>query len=133
LRALGLTNAKAESIVGAARAIDSGALDGAALAREENETVIARLSDLRGVGRWTAEWVLMLHFGRRDVFAAADLFLRAVVSKYYLGVERAAEPEVRAVARERWGGWESYASLYLLAGMRAGSITLKGGPVLSSK
>jgi len=125
LRALGMNGAKALSIVEAARAVESGALDPAALAREDNEGAIARLSTLRGVGRWTAEWVLMLHFGRTDVFAAADLFLRGAVAKYYNGGAPLPEREVRAVARERWGEWASYAALYFLAGMRAGSVTLK--------
>ncbi|HLL77294.1 MAG TPA: AlkA N-terminal domain-containing protein [Pyrinomonadaceae bacterium] len=132
LRALGLTNAKAVSIVEAARAICGGALDDAGLEKEDNETVVARLSNLRGVGRWTAEWVLMLYFGRTDVFAAADLFLRGAIAKYYNDGEPMKEREVRAVAAERFGEWGSYAALYLLAGMRSGSVTLKPGRVLSS-
>jgi DNA-3-methyladenine glycosylase II len=132
LRALGLTNAKAVSIVEAARAIDGGALNHVELEKEDNETVVARLSNLRGVGRWTAEWVLMLHFGRTDVFAAADLFLRGAIAKYYNDGAALKEQEVRAVARERFGAWGAYAALYLLAGMRAGSVSLKPGRVLSS-
>ncbi len=125
LRALGLTNAKAVSIVEAARAISEGALDAGELEKEDNETVVARLSNLRGGGRWTAEWVLMLHFGRTDVFAAADLFLRGVVIKYYNGGEALNEREIRALAEKRWGAHQSYSALYFLAGMRAGTITLK--------
>ena len=133
LRALGLTGAKAQSIVEVARAVESGALDGDALAREDNESIVARLSALRGVGRWTAEWVLMLHFGRTDIFAAADLFLRGAVVKYYNGGVPMSEREIRAFAQERWGEWQTYAALYFLAGMRAGSITLKPERVLLSK
>lgn len=132
LRALGLSNAKATCIVEVARACAAGELDSATLAREDNETVIARLSRLRGIGRWTAEWVLMLHFGRTDVFAAADLFLRGVVVKYYNGGAALGEREIRAFARERWGAHQSYSALYFLAGMRAGTITLKAERVLSS-
>lgn len=132
LRAMGLTNAKAAGIVGAARAITDGALVADELEKEDNESVVARLSNLRGVGRWTAEWVLMLHFGRRDVFAAADLFLRGAIAKYYNNGSPLKEQEVRAVAAERFGAWGAYAALYLLAGMRAGSVTLKPGRVLSS-
>ena len=132
LRALGLTNAKAASIVAAAREIDEGALTASELEKEDNETAVARLSKLRGVGRWTAEWVLMLHFGRRDVFAAADLFLRGAIAKYYNGGAPLPEREVRAVATDRFGAWGAYAALYLLAGMRAGSVTLKPDRVLSS-
>jgi DNA-3-methyladenine glycosylase II len=132
LRALGLSGAKAQSIIDLARAIESGALDGDALAREDNEGVIARLSSLRGVGRWTAEWVLMLHFGRADVFAAADLFLRGAVVKYYNDGATMSERKIREFARERWGAWGSYVALYMLAGLRAGSITLKPERVVLS-
>ncbi|MDQ3908660.1 MAG: hypothetical protein M3268_10010 [Acidobacteriota bacterium] len=132
LRALGLSGAKAQSLVELARAAESGALDGEALAREDNETIIAGLTSLRGVGRWTAEWVLMLHFGRTDVYAAADLFLRGAVVKYYNGGRAMTEREVREFARALWAGWQSYAALYLLAGMRAGTVTLKPERVLSS-
>jgi DNA-3-methyladenine glycosylase II len=132
LRALGLSGAKAQSIIELARACEEGAIDDETLARAENEEIIARLTALRGIGRWTAEWVLMLHFGRTDVFAAADLFLRGAVVKYYNAGRAMSEREIRQFARARWGAWQSYAALYLLAGMRAGSVTLKPERVLSS-
>jgi DNA-3-methyladenine glycosylase II len=132
LRALGLSNAKATCIVEVARTCSAGELGSATLAREDNESVIARLSALRGIGRWTAEWVLMLHFGRTDVFPAADLFLRGVVVKYYNRGASMSEREIRAFASKRWGAFGSYAALYFLAGMRAGTITLKAERVLSS-
>jgi DNA-3-methyladenine glycosylase II len=132
LRALGLSNAKATCIIEVARACAAGELTSASLAREDNETIIARLSGLRGIGRWTAEWVLMLHFGRPDVFPAADLFLRGVVIKYYNRGEALSEREIRAFAEKRWGAFGSYSALYFLAGMRAGTITLKAERVLSS-
>jgi 3-methyladenine DNA glycosylase/8-oxoguanine DNA glycosylase len=75
----------------------------------------------------------MLHFGRTDVYAAADLFLRGVVVKYYNDGAPVREQEIRAFARERWGAWQSYAALYLLAGMRAGTVTLKPERVLLSQ
>jgi 3-methyladenine DNA glycosylase/8-oxoguanine DNA glycosylase len=75
----------------------------------------------------------MLHFGRADVFAASDLFLRGAVVKYYNDGAPMTEREIRAFASRRWGAWQSYAALYLLAGMRAGSVTLKPERVLLSK
>jgi DNA-3-methyladenine glycosylase II len=132
LRALGLSNAKATCIIEVARASVSGELSSDNLARDDNETVIARLSSLRGIGRWTAEWVLMLHLGRADVFPAADLFLRGVVIKYYNHGAAMNEREIRAFAAKRWGAYQSYSALYFLAGMRAGTITLKPERVLSS-
>ncbi|HEX8069228.1 MAG TPA: AlkA N-terminal domain-containing protein [Pyrinomonadaceae bacterium] len=132
LRALGLTGAKAAGIVALAQACADGALDAAALARADNETIIARLTRLRGVGRWTAEWALVLYFGRADVFPAGDLFLRGVVAKYYNRGGALGEREVRQRAARRWGAWAGYAAVYFLAGMRAGTITLRPARVLSS-
>ncbi|HEV2799932.1 MAG TPA: AlkA N-terminal domain-containing protein [Pyrinomonadaceae bacterium] len=132
LRALGLSNAKAACIVEVARACVEGELSSASLEAEDNESVIKRLSSLRGIGRWTAEWVLMLHFGRTDVFPAADLFLRGVFVKHYNGGAALTEREIRALAAKRWGAYQSYSALYFLAAMRAGTITLKPERVLSS-
>lgn len=125
LRALGLSGAKVVALRELARACAAGTLDAAALEKEDNASLIARLTGLRGVGRWTAEWALMLHFGRADVFPAGDLFLRGAVVKYYNKGAPLAEREIRALAARRWGRWSSYAAAYLLAGMRAGTVILK--------
>jgi DNA-3-methyladenine glycosylase II len=124
LRALGLTNAKAASIIELARRIRDGEFDARELAREDDEALIARLTQLRGVGRWTAEWALMLHFGRTGIFPAGDLALRGLVVKYYNKGVVMNEREIRALAEARWGEWASYAAIYFLAGMRASLINL---------
>lgn len=125
LRALGLSGSKALSIIEMARRSAHGELDEDELAREGNEELIARLVKLRGVGRWTAEWALMLHFGRTNVFPAGDLALRGFVAKYYNDRRPMSEKEIRLLAAVRWGEWASYAAVYLLAGMRAGIINLR--------
>lgn len=125
LRALGLSGSKAQSIIELARLIAANPRISDYLAREDNETIINRLTALRGIGRWTAEWALMLHFGRTDVFPAGDLALRAMVSKYYLNGEQATERALREFARSRWGAWASYACIYLFAGLRSGFVTLE--------
>lgn len=127
LRALGISGAKAVSITEMAKLSAVGELDERALENEDNETVIESLTRLRGVGRWTAEWALMLYFGRRDVFPAGDLALRGFIIKYYNDGAAMIEREIRALAHARWGAWSSYAALYLLAGMRAGIINLRHG------
>jgi DNA-3-methyladenine glycosylase II len=125
LRALGLSGSKAASIIGLARRVEEGDLNEEELGREENETLIERLTGLRGVGRWTAEWALMLHFGRTDIFPAGDLALRGFVVKYYNDGRLMTEREIRSLAEARWGMWASYAAVYFLAGMRAGIISLR--------
>jgi DNA-3-methyladenine glycosylase II len=125
LRALGLSGSKSVSIIEMARRAFEGELDEAGLEREENESLIARLTNFRGIGRWTAEWALMLHFGRTNVFPAGDLALRGFVSKYYNDGRPLSEREIRILAKARWGEWASYAAVYFLAGMRAGIINLR--------
>ena len=118
LRALGLSGAKAQSISALARASVEGALNAAELERADNESIIARLASLRGVGRWTAEWALVLHFGRTDVFPAGDLALRNAVANHYRDGLPQTEDEVRRFARERWGEWAAYVAIYFIAGAR---------------
>lgn len=125
LRALGLSGSKVTAITELAQKARGGELDEGALERDDNEALIMRLTRLRGIGRWTAEWALMLHFGRTDVFPAGDLALRGFVVKYYNGGRAMPEREIRALAEERWGEWASYASVYFLAAMRAGTINLR--------
>lgn len=126
LRTLGLTTSKAISIIELAKRVADRELDEDELNREENESLITRLTTLRGIGRWTAEWALMLHFGRTDVFPAGDLALRGFVTKYYNDGRPLTEREIRALAAARWGEWASYAAVYCLAGLRAGIISLRG-------
>jgi DNA-3-methyladenine glycosylase II len=125
LRALGLSGSKAASIIELARRVMEGTLNEEELEKEDNETLIARLTKLRGVGRWTAEWALMLHFGRTDIFPAGDLALRGFVVKYYNDSRLMTEREIRSLAELRWGKWASYAAVYFLAGMRSRIISLR--------
>ncbi len=125
LRALGLSGSKVTAITEMAQKARGGELDEGELERDDNEALINRLTSLRGIGRWTAEWALMLHFGRTDVFPAGDLALRGCVVKYYNGGRALPEREIRALAAERWGEWASYAAVYFLAAMRAGTINLR--------
>lgn len=132
LRALGISNAKAASMIGVAREIASGAIDENELADADDESVIQRLIQLRGIGRWTAEWALMLYFGRTNIFPAGDLALRNFVHKYYNGNEPMNERELHVLARERWGEWSSYVTVYVLAALRTGLINLRPDDVLLS-
>ena len=72
----------------------------------------------------------MLHFGRTDVFPAGDLALRIFVQKYYNDWREITERDIRSLARERWGRWASYAAIYFLAGLRAGTISTERNRVL---
>ena len=125
LRTLGISTAKALSIIELARTTADGQLNTEELERQDNESIIARLSRLRGVGRWTAEWCLILHFGRTNVFPAGDLALRSIVAKYYNNSLTMSEREVRVFAEGRWKEWASYVAVHIIAGLRTGMITLR--------
>jgi DNA-3-methyladenine glycosylase II len=117
LRAMQFSTRKAEYLIGLARAVADGALDFGALAEAPDDEVIARLTAIRGLGRWTAEWFLARGLGRPDVCPAGDLGVRrAVEALCFRG--RPCDP---ARVRRRALAWRPYRSLavhYLLAGLR---------------
>jgi len=78
LRAAGLSANKAASLRDLAEKVLGGivVLDDAGLRRESDEEVIARLSSVRGIGRWTAEMFLLFQLRRLDVWPTGDLGVR---------------------------------------------------------
>lgn len=83
LTACGLSGRKAEYVHGVAEAVVSGALDLDALERADDETVIRELVKLRGVGRWTAEMLLIFSLQRQDVMSYDDYGLRTGLCRLY--------------------------------------------------
>ena len=76
LRAAGLSAAKAASIVDLAQRVESGALDLAVLGRLPNEAVTATLTEVRGIGPWTADMFMIFALRRLDVWPTGDLGVR---------------------------------------------------------
>jgi len=77
LRSAGLSGAKAKTIKGLAHAIHTGALDlENALTHPDDSAVVAELTKLWGIGRWTAEMFLMFTMHRLDVWPTGDLAMR---------------------------------------------------------
>lgn len=111
LRERQFSRQKARYIIGLARAAEEGTLDLPALANRPHEDAIAALTCYTGVGRWTAEYVLMRGLGARDSIPAADMGLRAIIGQRYGLGRNASEDEVRALA-ERWTGWRGWAAFH---------------------
>lgn len=111
LRACGLSARKAEYLRGAAEAELAGKLDDARLAQLPDAEVINALVDLKGVGVWTAEMLLIFHFGRRDVLSVSDLGVRRGL-EILLGRD-GFTPEELAELRRRVSPCGTLASLYL--------------------
>ena len=101
IRALQFTTRKAEYIINAAGAVANGELEIAHLAGLSDEEVIAKVTAIRGLGLWTAEWVLARTLGRPRV-SAGDLGVRKAVGIGYLGGAMASPKEVRQ-ATAHWG------------------------------
>ena len=121
LRQLKLSFRKAEYIQGIARAaLDAGDnLDG--LHDLEDADVVKRLVAMRGVGQWTAQWVLVRALARPDGFPVGDLALRKTVSGLYFDGVEIDDGQLLAFS-ERWSPWRSYATSYLFAALRTGRI-----------
>lgn len=125
LLALQFSRQKARYILGLARAIVDGRFDVDGLSCLPADEALARLMELVGVGRWTAEYVLLRGLAYPDSLPAGDVALQRSIGRAY-GLDRlATEAEVRAYG-ERWGPWRSYASvtwwhMNLLERLKAGA------------
>jgi len=117
LRVMQFSTRKAEYIRDVARTVVAGALDFAALAGAPNVEVIERLTALRGLGRWTADWYLARCLGRGDVCPAGDLAVRKAFD-HHAGRGRTLSEEAIRRRASAWGGYQTLAIHYLLAGMR---------------
>lgn len=107
---------KAEYLIDIARAIAAGSLDLESLAALPFEEAVGGLVKLRGVGRWTAESLLM-DAGRLEAFPADDVGIRNAVQRFY-GLDHQPTPtEVRALGRA-WSPYTSLACFYLWLGLR---------------
>jgi len=112
IRALQFTTSKAEYVINAARAIANGDLSIVNLTSLSDEDVIAKITAIRGLGPWTAEWVLARTLGRPRV-SAGDLGVRKAVGIAYLGGAMPTPEEVRR-ATAHWGGAAALAQGLLL-------------------
>jgi len=119
LRACGLSGRKAEYLRDLACHFADGRLDLQQLAGQPDDAVIDCLTDIRGIGRWTAEMFLIFNLQRPDVFPLDDLGLLKAISRHYFGGEstagllRGAGRERVAQLGARWTPYRSVATWYL--------------------
>ncbi|UCH63717.1 MAG: DNA-3-methyladenine glycosylase 2 family protein [Fidelibacterota bacterium] len=77
-----------------------------------DEEIVERLCNLRGVGRWTAEYAAMMGLGLNDTLPAADIGLMRMVQQVYGLAERPTEDLVRKIGRD-WSPWRGLVTFYL--------------------
>ncbi len=114
-----LSRRKAEYIHGLSELVATGALRLEELRELGNERVIEELVKLRGIGTWTAQWVLCNSLGRFDVFPAGDLALLRMLSQVYMDGQPVTPQEADSIA-ERWGDYRVPVIVYVYAAIRQG-------------
>ncbi|HKO82559.1 MAG TPA: hypothetical protein VJU78_19270 [Chitinophagaceae bacterium] len=115
LRGIGLSNAKVSYVKNVAQfEIDMG-MDHKKLNKMDNEEVILYLTQIKGVGRWTVEMLLMFALGREDVFAIDDLGIQNAMIKLYK-LDREDKKKFRQDLlriSKRWSPYRTYACKHL--------------------
>jgi DNA-3-methyladenine glycosylase II len=115
LRAIGLSNAKVAYVQNVARYMIENKADDKRLNKMSDEEVIAFLTPIKGVGRWTVEMLLMFTLGREDVFAVDDLGIQQSMIKVYklAPTDKKALREKMLKISAKWAPYRTYACFYL--------------------
>ncbi len=115
LRAIGLSYAKVKYMHNVASFCVANNISDKMLLTMDNEAVIALLTQIKGVGRWTVEMLLMFTLGREDVFAVDDLGIQNAMKKIYNinDEDKKAMKEKMLKISARWKPYRTYACLHL--------------------
>jgi DNA-3-methyladenine glycosylase II len=112
LRKVGLSRAKALYIKGLAADVVAKKVNFHRFPKMEDDAIIAELTQVKGIGQWTAEMFLMFNLGRPDVMPAGDLGVQNAVMKAYGMAKRPTPKELREFA-QRWKPHRTAAAWYL--------------------
>jgi DNA-3-methyladenine glycosylase II len=115
LRSIGLSGAKVNYIHNVARFAVEHGMDHRVLGKMNNEEVIEYLTRIKGVGRWTAEMLLMFTLGREDVFAVDDLGIQQAMIRVYKldNSDKKKFKEDMLRISGKWAPYRTYACLHL--------------------
>jgi DNA-3-methyladenine glycosylase II len=122
LRAAGLSGRKVATLRDLAERLSDGRLDAEALAALPDDDFIAALTEISGIGPWTAQGMLLVALRREDVVLPGDLALRKAIRDAYQLDQLPSEQEVLALAEE-WRPFRSLATSYLFASTLDGAKT----------
>ncbi len=113
LRALGLSRSKARYLIGLAQVASDSDVDFRSMESLDDDSAIAALSAFGGVGRWTAEYVLLRGLGRFNIFPGDDVGGRNSL-RDYLGIRGELDYEGVRKAIARWHAWGGFVYFHLL-------------------
>ena len=109
LRACGLSAQKAAYLLDLGHRFASGALDPGRWGRLDDEAVIAELTQVKGIGRWTAQMFLIFYLARPDVFPVADVGLQRAISLHYNRGKPVSKTKMSNIGA-LWAPWRSVAT-----------------------
>ena len=112
LRSVGLSGMKIEYLKDLAQKIEDGKLKMKSLSKMTDDEIIEHLTQVKGIGRWTAEMFLIFSLGRLDVLPVGDLGLRKGVQMAFSMSELPKPKEVEKIGM-RWKPYRSIATWYL--------------------
>lgn len=118
LRSIGLSNAKAQYVLNVAQFAVAEDLSDKRLKKMSNEEIIELLTQIKGVGRWTVEMLLMFTLGREDVFSVDDYGIQSAMRKIYKIPADISKPDLRKKLlkiSDKWSPYRTYACLHLWA------------------
>jgi DNA-3-methyladenine glycosylase II len=118
LRGIGMSRAKAAYLHDLAARLEDGRLDLDLLLTLDDDAARTRLTEVKGVGRFTADGVLMLSLRRPDVWPAADLALRRRAERIW-GLDPPASIEQVDALGERFRPWRTLAAAYLYSSVES--------------
>jgi DNA-3-methyladenine glycosylase II len=114
-RGIGFSNAKASYVHNVCKFFIENKITDAQLHKMSNEEIIDLLTQIKGVGRWTTEMILMFTLGREDVFALDDLGIQQSITKLYKldSTDKKAMKEKMLSISAKWSPYRTYACRYL--------------------
>jgi DNA-3-methyladenine glycosylase II len=115
LRAIGLSNAKTQYVKNVAVFAIEHKITDTKLKKMSDEDIIELLTQIKGVGRWTVEMLLMFTLGREDVFAIDDYGIQVAMKKLYAleDTDKKAFRENMLKISSKWAPYRTYACMLL--------------------
>ena len=116
LRGVGLSRQKLGYMRDLSRKMLDGSINTTGLAAMSDDEIVAELTKIKGIGRWTVEMLLIFRLTRPDVFPVGDLGIVKAIQKAY---NLRGTPDVKRLQKiaERWRPYRSVASWYLWASL----------------
>ncbi|MDB5230406.1 MAG: DNA-3-methyladenine glycosylase 2 family protein [Chitinophagaceae bacterium] len=115
LRSIGLSNAKVQYVKNVAEFCIENNINDKKLMKMSNEDIIELLTQIKGIGKWTVEMLLMFTLGREDVFAVDDLGIQQAMAKLYKldNLDKKQLKEKMLKLSAKWSPYRTYACLHL--------------------